>query len=188
MTEAISPEAILKFEQAKEHKAGINGGAAAGVAAKAVWDAYIRTKTDDDWRQMVLPTGQFAGHLDKSSMADECEITRNVFRSKKDRDGNEICAILNSLHALEAGLRKRGVLPPLVDKKPAGSDSDASGEIPKRDTSDRKSAKIKGDLKAANEEIARLRIKVELLEDELKKHQGLECIAQAMNDLMRIPQ
>ncbi len=188
MTEAIYLEAILKFEQAKEHKAEAKGGRAQGAAALAVWEAYILTKIDEDWRQMVLTAGASAGHLDKSNMASECEVTRNVFRSKKDRDGNETNAILSSLNALEADLRKRGVLPPLVDKKSAEDDSGAAGKIPKRDTSDLQSARIKSDLKAANEEIARLRIRVELLEEELKKHQGLECIAQAMNDLIRIPQ
>jgi len=76
----------------------------------AVFAAWVASKTDDDFRAMVS-----RGVLSRTEVAKECGFAKSAL------DQNP--RIKSALRDLEDGLRRRGVLPPAVERDPGAPET-----------------------------------------------------------------
>ncbi len=125
--------------------------------------SWVASKTDADYREMVL-----RGQLNRKEIASECGFAKSVLLQNP--------RVKDALRALEAQLRERDVLPPVVEHATPAPPSDAPNP---RATAD------KARLKRLEAENAALRAEVMELRGQLDRYRLMDSVLASTGRLPR---
>jgi hypothetical protein len=129
----------------------------------ATFLSWVASKTDRDFREMVL-----RGQLNRKEIARECGFAKSVLLQNP--------RVKNSLRALEAELRERGLLPPVADP---------ASPAPATDAPNPRAAADKARLKRLEAENAALRAEVMELRGQLERYRLMDNVLATTGRLPR---